>query len=112
MISVASAVVEAFDALPMRIQHMSTISVIGSGGMATTIASVAARAGHAPQKGQTMLVFISGGTGQVGSYVVSDLIAAGHEVVALNGSDASRASLRSGRRRRAFRGRQTLHHAP
>ena len=39
-----------------------------------------------------MLVFITGGTGQVGSYLIPDLIAAGHEVVALARSDASAAA--------------------
>ena len=39
-----------------------------------------------------MLVFITGGTGQVGSYLIRDLVAAGHEVVALARSDASAAA--------------------
>src|ERR1700736_1734297 len=39
-----------------------------------------------------MHVFVTGGTGQVGSYLIPDLIAAGHEVVALARSDASAAA--------------------
>jgi len=39
-----------------------------------------------------MHVFVTGGTGRVGSYLIPDLIAAGHEVVALARSDASAAA--------------------
>lgn len=39
-----------------------------------------------------MHVFVTGGSGQVGSYLIPDLIAAGHEVVALARSDASAAA--------------------
>ncbi|WP_421377185.1 SDR family oxidoreductase [Paraburkholderia sp. DD10] len=39
-----------------------------------------------------MQVFVTGGTGHVGSYLIPDLIAAGHEVVALARSDASAAA--------------------
>ncbi|MFL9988858.1 SDR family oxidoreductase [Paraburkholderia sediminicola] len=39
-----------------------------------------------------MHVFVTGGTGQVGSYLIPDLIAVGHEVVALARSDASAAA--------------------
>jgi len=39
-----------------------------------------------------MHVFVTGGTGQVGSYLIPGLIAAGHEVVALARSDASAAA--------------------
>ena len=38
-----------------------------------------------------MLVFVTGGTGHAGSYLIPDLIAAGHEVTALARSDASAA---------------------
>lgn len=36
-----------------------------------------------------MRIFVTGGTGQVGSYLIPNLVAAGHEVVALARSDAS-----------------------
>jgi nucleoside-diphosphate-sugar epimerase len=39
-----------------------------------------------------MHVFFTGGTGQVGSYLIAERIAAGHEVVALARSDASAAA--------------------
>ncbi|MEF9673577.1 NAD(P)H-binding protein [Pseudomonas sp. PCH446] len=40
-----------------------------------------------------MLVFVTGGTGHSGPYIISDLIAAGHEVTALARSDAAAAAV-------------------
>lgn len=40
-----------------------------------------------------MHVFVTGGTGHAGSYVIPDLIAAGHEVTSLARSDASAAAI-------------------
>ena len=40
-----------------------------------------------------MHVFVTGGTGHVGSYIIPDLIAAGHEVTALARSDESAAAV-------------------
>lgn len=54
-----------------------------------------------------MHVFVTGGTGHSGPYIISDLIAAGHEVTALARSDtaaaeaaALSAKVRRGSRRR------------
>jgi nucleoside-diphosphate-sugar epimerase len=38
-------------------------------------------------------VFITGGTGHIGSYIIPDLIAAGHEVTGLARSDTSAAAV-------------------
>ena len=40
-----------------------------------------------------MKVFVTGGTGHIGSYIIPDLIAAGHEVTGLARSDASAAAV-------------------
>jgi nucleoside-diphosphate-sugar epimerase/ketosteroid isomerase-like protein len=40
-----------------------------------------------------MRVFVAGGTGHAGSYIIPELVAAGHEVTALARSDASAAAL-------------------
>src|SRR5476651_655377 len=40
-----------------------------------------------------MHVFVTGGTGHIGSYIISDLIAAGHEVTGLARSDKSAAAV-------------------
>jgi uncharacterized protein YbjT (DUF2867 family) len=40
-----------------------------------------------------MRVFVTGGTGHIGSYIIPDLIAAGHEVTGLARSDTSAAAL-------------------
>ena len=40
-----------------------------------------------------MHVFVTGGTGHIGSYIIPDLIAAGHEVTGLARSDASAAAV-------------------
>jgi len=40
-----------------------------------------------------MNVFVTGGTGHIGSYIIPDLIAAGHEVTGLARSDASAAAI-------------------
>lgn len=40
-----------------------------------------------------MHVFVTGGTGHIGPYIISDLIAAGHKVTALTRSDASAAAV-------------------
>jgi len=40
-----------------------------------------------------MRVLVTGGTGHSGPYIISDLIAAGHEVIALARSDKSAAAV-------------------
>ena len=40
-----------------------------------------------------MHIFVTGGTGHVGSYVIPDLIAAGHQVTGLTRSDKSAAAM-------------------
>jgi predicted dinucleotide-binding enzyme len=48
---------------------------------------------HFTQGFSNMHVFVTGGTGHSGPYVISDLIAAGHEVTALARSDAAAAAV-------------------
>jgi len=53
-----------------------------------------------------MHVFVTGGTGHSGPYIISDLIAAGHQVTALARSDKSEAEVSAlgARVRRGSRG--------
>jgi uncharacterized protein YbjT (DUF2867 family) len=44
------------------------------------------------QKDSNIRVLVTGGTGHCGPYIISDLIAAGHEVIALARSDKSAAA--------------------
>src|SRR6202048_3419350 len=46
-----------------------------------------------PQKDSHMRVFVTGGTGHSGSYIIPELIAAGHEVTGLARSDTAAAAL-------------------
>src|ERR1700738_871007 len=46
-----------------------------------------------PQKDSHMRVFVTGGTGHSGSYIIPDLITAGHEVTGLARSDTSAAAV-------------------
>src|ERR1700730_12099956 len=46
-----------------------------------------------PQKDSHMRVFVTGGTGHSGSYIIPELIAAGHEVTGLARSDTAAAPL-------------------
>jgi predicted dinucleotide-binding enzyme len=48
---------------------------------------------HSTHKEHHMHVFVTGGTGHIGSYIIPDLIAAGHEVTGLARSDASAAAV-------------------
>ena len=45
------------------------------------------------QKDSHMRVFVAGGTGHAGSYIIPELIAAGHEVTGLARSDTSAAAV-------------------
>src|ERR1700759_2414514 len=46
-----------------------------------------------PSPAERMRVFITGGTGHAGSYIIPELIAAGHDVTGLARSDTSAAAL-------------------
>src|SRR6202034_2461718 len=56
-----------------------------------------------PLRSDTMRVFVTGGTGHSGSYIIPELIAAGHEVTGLARSDTAAAAV-SAQRAKVRRG--------